>query len=131
MNHQHGEGGCFRPVGSNGFWHQGGVAAEFDQQPIEAAAAVAACIEAFNTTGDAAWRAETTRAFDWFLGANDLGELLYDPSTGGCRDGLHPNRANQNQGAESTLSFWLALAEMKALDNASAAFHAAGSPQHS
>jgi glycosyltransferase involved in cell wall biosynthesis len=125
MDHQRGEGGCFRPIGSNGFWVKGSDPAEFDQQPIEAAASVSACIEALNATGDQAWRVEATRAFDWFLGANDLGELLYDAATGGCRDGLHPNRANQNQGAESTLSFWLALSEMKALDNASAAFHTA------
>ena len=124
MDHQRGEGGCFRPVGSNGFWLKGSVPAEFDQQPIEAAAAVSACIEAFNSTGDRHWRAEATRSFDWFLGTNDLGESLYDAASGGCRDGLHPNRSNQNQGAESTLSFWLALAEMKALDNASAAFQA-------
>jgi glycosyltransferase involved in cell wall biosynthesis len=122
MDRQRGEGGCFRPVGSNGFWHRSGAPAEFDQQPVEASAAVSACIEAAHTTGDAAWHTEATRGFDWFLGANDLGETLYDSATGGCRDGLHPNRANQNQGAESTLSFWLALAEMKALDNASASF---------
>lgn len=128
MDHQRGEDGCFRPVGSNGFWRRGGPPAAFDQQPVEAAAAVAACIEAFNTTGDGHWRCEAGRAFDWFLGANDLGELLYDPATGGCRDGLHPNRTNQNQGAESTLSFCLALAEMKALDNASASFRGPAAP---
>ena len=122
MESQRGEGGCFRPVGSNGFWHKGGTPAEFDQQPIEAAAAVGACVEAFNTTGETQWRDEAMRAFDWFLGSNDLGEPLYDPAGGGCRDGLHPNRANQNQGAESTLSFLLSLAEMKALHNATAAF---------
>ncbi|MFM8809207.1 MAG: hypothetical protein ACKOJB_09980, partial [Chthoniobacterales bacterium] len=76
-----------------------------------------------NTTGDQHWRGEAQRAFDWFLGSNDLNEVLYDFSTGGCRDGLHASRANQNEGAESTLSFLLALAEMKALDNATAAFH--------
>jgi hypothetical protein len=122
MDHQRSEEGCFRPVGSNGFWHLGGTAAKFDQQPIEAAAAVSACIEAFNTTGDEHWRQEAVRAFDWFLGTNDLGKPLYNPATGGCRDGLHPNRANQNEGAESTLSFLLALAEMKAFDNARASF---------
>ena len=122
MDNQRGEGGCFRPVGSNGFWRKGGKPAEFDQQPIEAAAAVSACIEALNATGDQRWRADAQRAFDWFLGANDLKEVLYDSSTGGCRDGLHANRANQNEGAESTLSFGLALAEMKALANATAAF---------
>ena len=130
MENQRGEGGCFRPVGSNGFWRKGGAPAEFDQQPIEASAAISACIEALNPTGDAWWRSEATRAFDWFLGSNDLGEPLYDPASGGCRDGLHPNRANQNQGAESTLSFWLALAEMKALHNATASFnrHAPAAP---
>jgi hypothetical protein len=54
------------------------------------------------------------RAFDWFLGQNDLQQWLYDPSTGGCRDGLHADRTNRNQGAEATLSFLLALCEMRA-----------------
>jgi len=128
MDNQRGGDGCFRPIGSNGFWTRGGEPAQFDQQPIEACAAVAACIEALNTTGDEHWRAEAQRAFDWFLGANDLNEILYDPATGGCRDGLHPSRVNYNQGAESTLSFGLALAEMKALSNATVAFQA--SPHH-
>ena len=52
------------------------------------------------------------RCFEWFLGRNDLGQPLYDSSTGGCHDALHPDRVNQNQGAESTLAFQLALAEM-------------------
>lgn len=122
MDAQTGERGCFRPIGSNGFWHKGEPPAEYDQQPIEACAAVSACIEACNSTGDAHWRREAQRAFDWYLGANDLNEMLYDFRTGGCRDGLHANRVNQNEGAESTLSFGLALAEMKAHDNAVAAF---------
>jgi len=126
MENQRADGGHFRPVGSNGFWRRGEEPAEYDQQPIEAAAAVSACIEAFNTTGDNHWRAEAQRAFDWFLGANDLNEGLYDFSTGGCRDGLHANRLNRNEGAESTLSFLLALAEMKALDNSTAAFRRNG-----
>ena len=54
-------------------------------------------------------------AFNWFLGDNDLQLPLYDSATGGCRDGLHPDRANQNQGAESTLSFLMALLEMRSL----------------
>lgn len=121
-DHQRGKGGVFRPVGSEGFWFRGASPAEYDQQPIEAAAAVSACIEAYNTTEDPFWRNEARRAFDWFLGSNDLGVVLYDPATGGCRDGLHANRANQNQGAESTLAFWLALAELRELDNTAASF---------
>jgi glycosyltransferase involved in cell wall biosynthesis len=105
--------GHFVPIGSNGFYRRGQERARFDQQPIEAAAMVSACLEAYRITGDPRWRKEAQLAFDWFLGRNDLGLSLYDASTGGCRDGLHPDRANENQGAESTLSFLLALLEMR------------------
>ncbi|MEI8292982.1 MAG: glycosyltransferase family 4 protein [bacterium] len=115
MEKQTGIEGCFRPIGSNGFWKRGTEPALHDQQPLEAAAAVSACIEAFHATGDSSWEKSARCAFDWFLGRNDLRLPLYDPSTGGCFDGLHDNRVNQNQGAESTLSFLLALAEMHAL----------------
>jgi glycosyltransferase involved in cell wall biosynthesis len=116
MKAQHCEtDGHFVPIGSQGFYHQEGDKARFDQQPIEAAGAVSACLEAYRVTGDRPWRSEAWSAFNWFLGDNDLQLPLYDPSTGGCRDGLHPERANQNQGAESTLSFLMALLEMHAL----------------
>src|ERR1035437_9794392 len=105
----------FVPIGSQGFYHQGGAKARFDQQPIEAAGAVSACLEAYRVTGDSRWRTEAWSAFNWFLGDNDLQLPLYDSVTGGCRDGLHPERANQNQGAESTLSFLMALLEMRSL----------------
>jgi glycosyltransferase involved in cell wall biosynthesis len=105
--------GHFVPIGSNGFYRRGQERARFDQQPVEASAMVSACLEAYRVTGDRRWRKEAQRAFDWFLGRNDLGLSLYDASTGGCRDGLHPDRANENQGAESTLSFLLALLEMR------------------
>ena len=107
--------GHFVPVGSDGFGHQGGELARFDQQPIEAAGAVSACLEAYRVTGDSHWRGEAWTAFNWFLGDNDLQLPLYDHVTGGCRDGLHPDRANENQGAESTLSFLMALLEMRSL----------------
>lgn len=78
---------------------------------------VSACLEAFRVTKDSFWSGEARRAFEWFLGRNDLGWPLYDASTGGCRDALHQDRLNENEGAESTLSFWLALAEMKLSQN--------------
>ena len=109
--------GHFVPIGSQGFYHQGGARARFDQQPIEAAGAVSACLEAYRVTGDNRWRTEAWSAFNWFLGDNDLQLPLYDSVTGGCRDGLHPDRANENQGAESTLSFLMALLEMRSLQN--------------
>jgi glycosyltransferase involved in cell wall biosynthesis len=107
--------GHFVPIGSQGFYHQGGEKARFDQQPIEAAGAVSACLQAYRVTGDSRWRNEAWSAFNWFLGDNDLQLPLYDSVTGGCRDGLHPDRANENQGAESTLSFLMALVEMRSL----------------
>src|SRR3984957_9789069 len=105
----------FVPIGSQGFYRQGGEKARFDEQPLEAAGAVSACLQAYRVTGDSRWRNEAWSAFNWFLGDNDLQLSLYDPVTGGCRDGLHPDRANENQGAESTLSFLTALLEMHSL----------------
>ena len=110
---QLGGGSHFVPIGSNGFYPRGGARARFDQQPVEAAVTVSACLEADQVTGDHRWYEEATRAFEWFLGRNDLGLSLYDPLTGGCRDGLHPDRVSQNEGAESTLALLTALVEMR------------------
>ncbi len=109
--------GYFRPVGSNGFYPRQGQQAAFDQQPIDACASVSACLDAWRVTKEKSWIVEMRRAFSWFLGENELRLSLYDPTTGGCRDGLHPDRCNENQGAESTLSFLLALTEMTMLDS--------------
>jgi glycosyltransferase involved in cell wall biosynthesis len=109
--------GHFVPIGSEGFYCKGGEKARFDQQPVEAGATVSACLEAYRTTGDEHWRKQAWAAFNWFLGDNDLKTTLYDTTTGGCRDGLHPDRANENQGAESTLSFLMALLEMRQLQD--------------
>ncbi len=106
------QSGCFRPIGSNGFYERGGSRADFDQQPVEAQAMVSACHEAHRATQDGFWEEEAKRAFEWFLGRNDLSVPLYDFGTGGCSDGLHADRTSENQGAESTLAFHIALAEM-------------------
>jgi len=103
----------FVPIGSNGFFIEGCEKARFDQQPVEACATVSACLEVYRLTEEVHWREEAQRVFGWFLGSNDLRVPLYDAATGGCRDGLHPDRINQNQGAESTLSFLMALLEMR------------------
>lgn len=107
----------FVPIGSNGFYTKGGERARFDQQPVEAQAMVSACLEAFRITGDMHWRRESRRAFEWFLGRNDLNLPVYDPTTGGCRDGLHPDRPNENEGAESLLAFLQALLELRLSEN--------------
>ncbi len=105
--------GCYSPIGSNGFYRRGELRAHFDQQPLEAGSMVSACLEAHRVTGDAYWVEKAGVVFEWFLGRNDLGIALYDPLTGACRDGLHTNRVNQNQGAESTLAYLLSLSEMR------------------
>jgi hypothetical protein len=103
----------FVPIGSNGFFIEGSEKARFDQQPVEACATIAACLEVYKMTEESQWLEEAHRVFRWFLGRNDLRIPLYDEKTGGCRDGLHPDRINENQGAESTLSFLMALLEMQ------------------
>lgn len=113
-----GEGHPFVPIGSNGFYQKGGDRARFDQQPVEAQAMISACLEAHRATGDKRWRKEARRAFEWFLGRNDLNLPIYDPTTGGCRDGLHPDRLNENQGAESTLAFLQSLLELRLAESA-------------
>ena len=109
--------GKLRPIGSNGFYRRDGIRANFDQQPIEAQATVSACLEAYRATADPWWYEQAQKAFDWFHGWNDLGLELCARQTGGCRDGLHADRSNENQGAESTLAFLLSLAEMRLIQN--------------
>ncbi|MCI0710047.1 MAG: glycosyl transferase family 1, partial [Chloroflexi bacterium] len=110
-------GGHFVPIGSNGFYERDGERAHFDQQPVEAQAMISACLEAYRSTGDECWRKEAQYAFEWFLGRNDLNLPLYDGTTGGCRDGLHPDRPNENQGAESTLAFLQSWLELRLAEN--------------
>jgi glycosyltransferase involved in cell wall biosynthesis len=114
--------GYFAPIGSNGFYVRGGSRAAFDQQPVDASATISACLDAYRITGQGTWSARASAAFYWFLGQNQLQLALYDTTSGGCRDGLHPDRANENQGAESTLSFLLALSEMRAAERVAGTF---------
>jgi glycosyltransferase involved in cell wall biosynthesis len=109
----HGDSEIFVPIGSNGFFTEGQERARFDQQPVEACATICACMETYRLTHEMRWLEEARCVFRWFLGINDLQVPLYDAATGGCRDGLHPDRVNENQGAESTLSFLMSLLEMR------------------
>ena len=114
---QTGPTGIFRPIGSDGFQDVRAVPRLFDQQPVEAAATIAACRAAFVMTGEAKWRAIASSAFAWFVGTNDLSLPLVDVETGSCRDGLHPDRANENRGGESAVSYLLGLADMRLLES--------------
>lgn len=107
---QHDKSDCyFAAIGNHGWFTRGGNKAQLDQQPIEAAATVDAYIEAFNITRDEEWITCAYRCFNWYLGDNELHISLYDHATGGCRDGLQAQGANENQGAESTLCWLMAL----------------------
>jgi glycosyltransferase involved in cell wall biosynthesis len=115
MRHQTAPSGCFRPVGTGSFGRRRREPEAFDQQPVEAAATISACLAAARADGGTEWPAGAIRAFDWFLGENDLRTPLIDPETGSCSDGLHPDRANENKGAESVLSYLLGLLEIREL----------------
>jgi glycosyltransferase involved in cell wall biosynthesis len=112
--------GFFSPIGSHSFGARRMQPRAFDQQPVEATAAISACLAAWRADGDPAWKAEAARAFAWFYGSNDLALPLVDLKTGSCRDGLHPDRANENRGGESVVSYLLSLAEMRQLASLSA-----------
>ena len=114
MSIQTASSGCFRPVGSESFGRIHEMPNAFDQQPVEAWASISACLAAYRASGgEEEWSLAASRAFDWFLGKNDLQTALVDPVTGSCSDGLHPDRANENKGAESVLSYLLGLVEMR------------------
>ncbi len=112
--------GHFVPIGNRGWFSRNGERARFDQQPIEAQSMIEACVEAYNVTRDKKWIEEARRAFEWFLGRNDLNAPLYDYTTGGCRDGLTADGPNLNQGAESTLAWLLSLLSLHQLMNTEA-----------
>ena len=108
-------GDCYRPVGSQSFGEELRLPRPFDQQPLEATATISACRAAWRADSDPRWRVDALRAFGWFLGRNDLSISLVDFEAGSCSDGLHPDRANENRGAESVLSWLLALTEIREL----------------
>ena len=119
--------GVFRPVGNRGWYPQSrlGHPAQFDQQPIEAHATVSACLAAWQVTQQDSWFHLAENTFQWFLGSNDLDVPLYDPSNGGCCDGLQEHGVNENQGAESLLAYHLSFVE---LERARRAFFAVRRP---
>jgi hypothetical protein len=107
----------FRPIGCKGFYKRNGEIPPFDQQPIETYAMVSTCLDAYRITRQESWLNQVHNAFDWFLGRNDLGKMVYNPETGGCRDGICVDGVNENEGAESTLAFLLSLTELKLFEN--------------
>jgi glycosyltransferase involved in cell wall biosynthesis len=110
---QQSEHGWIMPIGSMGFYRRNGEIAYFDQQPVEVYSIISACLDAYRVTKELTWYSAASQAFEWFFGRNALGLPVYDAESGGCRDGLHIDRLNENQGAESTLSYIQSLLEMR------------------
>ena len=100
----------FWPIGSDGWYAHREAKATYDQQPVEAVTMADAALAAFGATGDEKHLDSFRRAYRWFHGHNSLSQPLADLHTGACCDGLHPNRVNRNQGAESTFAYlWTEL----------------------
>jgi hypothetical protein len=110
---QQSDKGWIMPIGNQGFYPKEGQISYFDQQPVEIYSLLSACLDAYRITKDIGWYDYATQAYEWFFGRNALGVSMYDKVTGGCRDGLHIDRLNENQGAESTLSLVQSMLEMK------------------
>jgi hypothetical protein len=102
-------GNHFSFIGSDNWYSKGKERSKFDQQPVEVAGTVIMLSTAYRATKNLEYLQLRRKAFDWFLGENDLHLPMYDSQTKGCCDGLGPNNINTNQGAESIVSFLLAL----------------------
>lgn len=95
----------YTPIGHSEWYQAGGKRSYFDQQPEDPASMILALVTAYEITGNKKYKALIEICFSWFLGNNSLQLPLYDPKNGGCYDGLHPDRVNLNQGAESQVSY--------------------------
>jgi uncharacterized protein YyaL (SSP411 family) len=98
----------FVPIGQDGWCRPSGVRALFDQQPVEAGAMTEAAMSAYTATGERRFKRIALNSFNWFFGNNLTGETVYNAENGGVFDGIAQNTINENQGAESLLSYLLA-----------------------
>jgi len=105
----------FVPIGNRGWYKKGDQRALYDQQPIEASCMVETSLTAFHVTNEEKYQKVAYIAFEWFLGKNTQNVMVYDPTTGGCYDGVNPQGLNLNQGAEATISYLLARLELETL----------------
>ena len=105
----------FVPVGNNGWYKKGKERAVYDQQPLEASCMTEAVLAAFRTTGEKKYLKASYEVFEWFLGKNTLGLMVYNPKNGSCYDGLTPLGLNLNNGAEATVAYLTARLELEVL----------------
>ncbi|MBN1941260.1 MAG: hypothetical protein JW772_03705 [Candidatus Diapherotrites archaeon] len=103
---------CFVPIGQAGWCRPNGMRALFDQQPIEAATMTEAAVSAYLATGNPKFQKIAKNSFGWFFGNNLTKETVYNPKNGGVFDGIAANTINENQGAESVVSYLIARVEL-------------------
>ncbi|HBB91049.1 MAG: mannosyltransferase [Bacteroidetes bacterium GWF2_49_14] len=87
--------------------------AQFGEQPIDVAYTIMTLSRFYDVLEDEEYLQKMTIAFNWFLGNNHLHQIIYNPCTGGCYDGLEETQINLNQGAESTVSYLMARLTME------------------
>lgn len=110
--------GCFSPVGNHGWYSQQDSIPLFDQQALETMAMVLVYDCAYHITGKHSWFQKMYKCYTWFLGENTLHLPLFDSETHGCCDGLQERGVNRNQGAESTLAYWIShLTVIRAIES--------------
>lgn len=108
-------GTMYQPIGHQRWYHQGAERSWYDQQPEEPTATILALVSLYQITHDEEYKRLAMVCFSWFLGNNSLHQQLYSFQNGGCYDGLHPDRVNLNQGAESQVSYLLSRLAVSAL----------------
>lgn len=103
---------------SNRSWLiKGGQRAAFGEQPIDVAYTVLALKHFYETFKEESYAEKMNNAFEWFLGRNHLNQIIYNPCTGGCYDGLEEHSVNLNQGAESCVSYLMARLTFENLES--------------
>ncbi|MFH1186950.1 MAG: glycosyltransferase [Candidatus Levyibacteriota bacterium] len=95
----------YMPIGHSNWYKNKQKRSSHDQQPEDPASMILALACAYRYTNKKRYKELTKKCFNWFLGDNSLNKSLYDYKNGGCYDGLHPDRVNLNQGAESLVSY--------------------------
>jgi len=117
LQHTFTEAGIKVVPNNNGWMQKGQEKAQFGEQPIDVAYTILALQFFYEIFQDQRYRDKMETAFNWFLGQNHLGQIIYNPCTGGCYDGLEETQVNMNQGAESTVSYLMARLAMQKMAN--------------
>lgn len=100
--------GQIKVISNDNWLNKGESNTGYGEQPVDVAGTVMALTSFYNTFQDQEYINRQREAFSWFMGNNHLHQIVYNPATGGCYDGLEENNINLNQGAESTVCYLMA-----------------------